>query len=158
MNARKAAMAERARRGKNLTDTDIDAIVGILDGWTSKLTWPLLLDAVAAKLHSSYTRQTLHAHERIRAAFALRKSKRDSGAGRKPAATPELEAAMQKIERLEATVERLEMENGLLLQQFVTWAYNAHTRGLTKEFLNRPLPAVDRNATTKTESPKRCKE
>jgi hypothetical protein len=41
----------------------------------------------------------------------------------------------------------LEEENRRLLEQFVIWAYNAHTRGLDKEFLSQSLPHVDRGQT-----------
>lgn len=34
--------------------------------------------------------------------------------------------------------------NEVLLEQFVRWAYNAGTRGLTEDFLNQPLPPPNR--------------
>jgi len=52
--------------------------------------------------------------------------------------------AMAKIARIEAENKRLEEENQWLLGLFVTWAYSAHTRELSKEFLSQPLPRVDR--------------
>ena len=66
-------------RAKNLDDTDIKKIVEILDGWTGKLTWELLIDAVELRLHNRYTRQTLHKHERIKKAFELRKAALSDG-------------------------------------------------------------------------------
>ena len=41
----------------------------------------------------------------------------------------------------------MEAENQRLFEQFVVWAYNAHTRGLDKEFLSHPLPRVNRGQT-----------
>lgn len=40
----------------------------------------------------------------------------------------------------------MELRNreALLLEQFVRWAYNAASRGLTEDFLNRPLPPTNR--------------
>ena len=70
------------RRGKNLTDDAIEQIVRLLDGWEGKLTWEALIDAIVTRLHCKYTRQALHKHERIRAAYALRK---ESLAGQKDA-------------------------------------------------------------------------
>lgn len=54
---------------------------------------------------------------------------------------------MARIARLEAENQRLEAESQRLLEQFVVWAYNAHTRGLDKEFLSQPLPRVNRGQT-----------
>ena len=62
---------------------------------------------------------------------------------------------MERMARLEAENQRLEAENQRLLEQFVTWAYNAHTRGITKEFLNQPLPRVNRGQTRPTSAVKK---
>ncbi|MXR38283.1 hypothetical protein GQF02_15025 [Neisseriaceae bacterium B2N2-7] len=135
-------------RGKNLTDDAIEQIVRLLDGWKGKLTWDALIDAIVTRLHCRYTRQALHKHERIRTAYTLRK---DTLGNKKEAAAPPrsgpLADAMVRIDRLEAENKRLEAENQRLLEQFVVWAYNAHTRGLDKEFLSQPLPIVNRGQT-----------
>lgn len=137
-----------ARRGKNLTDDAIEQIVRLLDGWSGKLTWEALIDATVARLHCRYTRQTLHKHERIRAAYALRKEalggQKEVGA---PRGSRQLADAMARIARFEAENQRLEAENQRLLEQFVVWAYNAHTRGLDKNSLSQPLPRVNRDQT-----------
>jgi len=52
----------------------------------------------------------------------------------KKAATPELQAAADRIARLEGENQRLRMENDRLLEQFVRWAYNAYSRGLDEQF------------------------
>lgn len=133
------------RRGKNLSTADIQAIVEILDGWTGPLSWNLLIDQIFTQLHRRYTRQALHKHERVRLAFA---GYRDAGAktlgnSSKPR-SKELRASLERIARLEAENSRLMRENNALLEQFVRWAYNAHSRGLTEDFLNQPLMPVDR--------------
>lgn len=144
------------RRGKNLTDDAIEQIVRILDGWEGKLTWELLIDVIVTRLHCKYTRQALHKHERIRAAYALRK---ESLGGQKDVAVSRgagpLADAMARIARLEAENQRLEAENQRLLEQFVVWAYNAHTRGLDKEFLSQQLPRVNRGQTVPKATGKR---
>jgi len=56
----------------------------------------------------------------------------------------ELTAALQRVDRQKAGIERLEREVALLVEQFFTCAYNAHTRGLSREFLSRPLPPTHR--------------
>lgn len=139
------------RRGKNLTDDAIEQIVRLLDGWEGKLTWEALIDATVTRLYCKYTRQALHKHERIRAAYALRK---ESLGGQKDAAVSKgsgpLADAIARIARLEAENQRLEEENQRLLEQFVVWSYNAHTRGLDKKFLSQPLPRVNRGQTMAT--------
>lgn len=135
-----------AKRAKNLTDDAIEQIVRLLDGWTGKLTWEALIDTIATKLYSRYTRQALYKHERIRMAYLLRKEAlgRPSKDETLPR-TGQLGEAMTRIARLEAENQRLDAENRRLLEQFVVWAYNAHTRGLDKNFLSQPLPHVNRD-------------
>lgn len=137
------------KRARNLRDQDIARIVEILDGWTGKLTWESLIEEIEKRLFSTYTRQALHKHPRIKDAFALRKDALSKTAGTAPKTveSPELQLALDQIERLKSTCERLEAENQRLLEQFVTWAYNAHTRGLDEAFLSRPLPPVNRQQT-----------
>jgi hypothetical protein len=134
-------------RSKNLTDDAIKKIVRLLDGWSGKLTWEALLDTIALRLHHRYTRQTLHKHERIRAAYSQKKEAlRDcSKIDLSPVGLTLDGEVIRKIARLEAENQRLEAENQQLLEQFVVWAYNAHVRGLTKEYLSQPLPQVNRD-------------
>lgn len=136
------------RRGKNLTDEAIEQIVRLLDGWSGKLTWEALIDAIVTRLHSRYTRQALFKHERIKAAYTLRKEALGlSSKDAIPYGPGQLGEAMARIDRLEAENQRLNAENHRLLEQFARWAYNAHTRGLDKNFLNQPKPRVNRDQT-----------
>lgn len=138
------------RRSRNLNDADVADIVAILDGWSGKLSWDLLIDAVEARKFGRYTRQALHKHERIALAFVARKKALTQGSGSVPETeSPELKMALERLTRAEREVERLNRENRLLLEQFARWAYNAHGRGLGKDFLDRPLPAVSREQTGK---------
>jgi uncharacterized protein (UPF0335 family) len=135
-------------RARNLDDDAIARIVSILDGWKGRLTWETVIEAVDRHAHVRYTRQTLHKHERIRQAFAQRKKALQSGSSeREIVGPPELRAALEHIARLEAENARLEAENQNLLGQFARWAYNANTRGFDRDFMNRPLPAVNRDQT-----------
>ncbi|GAB1614860.1 hypothetical protein PSN_0582 [Pseudomonas sp. NGC7] len=65
----------------------------------------------------------------------------------KKLSSQELGPIMERLERLAAENARLKVENEHILEQFVTWAYNAYLKGLTKEYLNTPLPLVDRELT-----------
>ncbi|SOE57651.1 hypothetical protein SAMN05446935_1243 [Burkholderia sp. YR290] len=140
-------------REKNLDDSVVATIVEVLDGWSGRLTWEALIEVVERREGLRYTRQALHRHERIRLAFAVRK-KALSGEDAQPrqASSPELQVALDRIARLEAENQRLVAENHALLEQFARWAYNAHTRNLTGEFLNNPLPAVDREQSKQSRS------
>ena len=137
-------------RAKNLDDKTIELIVGILDGWSGKLTWDLLADAIAKRTGAHYTRQALDKHARIKMAFQLRKERLTGvpqATRKRKLSEAETGALMQRYERLLAENERLVRENDRLLEQFQTWLYNAHLRGLTREYLNTPLPSVDRERT-----------
>lgn len=132
----------------NLGDNSIKQIVEILDGWSGKLTWVLLIDAIELRMCNRYTRQALYKHERIRHAFDSQKKNLSGTTNNvKRVASPELQVALERIARLESENKRLESENEHLLEQFVCWAYNAHVRGLDKEYLNQPLPPVNRGRT-----------
>lgn len=137
------------KRSKNITDTDVEKIVSILDGWAERLSWDALVEAIEVRTGQLYTRQALSKHTRILEAFQIRKRALADGqlTESAPGSSPELEAALQRIARLEATVVRLEAERAGLLEQFARWAYNAHSRGLDHDVLDRPLPPVDRAQT-----------
>ncbi|NIF56251.1 hypothetical protein [Burkholderia sp. Ax-1724] len=141
-------------REKNLGDEVIETIVQVLDGWSGKLSWEALIDAIEKRTGLKYTRQALHRHERIRLAFTVRKKQlsRQPDEQSHETVSPELQAALQRIVRLEAENQRLAAENSSLLEQFARWAYNAQTRNLTKEILNSPLPAVDRERSERLHS------
>jgi hypothetical protein len=138
-------------RARNLADADIADIVAILDGWSGKLSWESLIQAIKLRKRATYTRQALHKHERIKLAFSLRKKLLAATEPRSApkAASPELQVALERIARLEAENARLDAENQALLGQFACWAYNAHTRGLDHAFLSRELPPVDRDRTVR---------
>lgn len=135
------------RRAKNLDDGAINRIVEILDGWSGDLSWQALIEQVQARLQSKYTRQALHRHERIRLAFKKSKERLVNPGKERRDPFDLVRVPAGRIYRLEAENDRLQQENDRLLEQFVRWAYNAHTRGLDEAFLNRPLPPVDRRPT-----------
>lgn len=137
-------------RAKNIGEDDIAQIVAILDGWTGKLGWDLLIDVIERRNGNRYSRQALDKHERIKQAFVLRKQtlSETDGTARK-VSSPELQAALDRVQRLSAENVRLTKENEALLEQFVRWAYNASVAGVGQVTLNRLLPDVDRNQSDK---------
>ncbi|WP_124550784.1 hypothetical protein [Burkholderia cenocepacia] len=133
------------RRSPNLTADRIDSIVGIIRSWEGRLTWPALIKAVATQMRSTYTRQALYNQERIRVAFGVyRASSNVNGIDKRPVSAA-LRASMERVQRLELENAELRKREELLLEQYVRWAYNAATRGLSEEFLNRPLPPLNRH-------------
>ncbi len=136
------------RRAKNLDDEAIRRIAEILDGWNGDLSWQALIEQIQVRLQSKYTRQALHRHERIRLAFEVTKKRVASPNKRQRDHNDPIRVPAARIFRLEAENDRLQKDR--LLEQFVRWAYNAHTRGLDEAFLNRPLPQIDRRPTKKS--------
>jgi hypothetical protein len=139
-------------RAPNLNDEHIEVICRVLDGWEGKLTWELLIEAIETRQKALYTRQALSQHSRIKHAFQLTKERltrqpRNKQQGSGGLGATEAQALFERFERLEAENARLKAENERLLEQFVVWAYNASNRGLDVEFLNQPLPRVDRDRT-----------
>lgn len=132
-----------SRRSPNLTPAKIDVIVEIIRGWDGRLTWPALVLAVSSKTHATYTRQALFKHERVRISFEAYRAKRTEDGTRRPVSAA-LQASNDRVQRLETENAELRKKESLLLEQFIRWAYNASTRGLTEEFLNQSLPPTNR--------------
>lgn len=133
------------RRSPNLTTDRIDFIIDIIRGWDGRLTWPALIQAVAKQLRATYTRQALYNHERIRVAYeTYRASSNARGTDDRPVSAA-LKASMERVQRLTLENAELRKREALLLEQFVRWAYNAASRGLSEDFLNQPLPPTNRH-------------
>lgn len=137
------------QRSRNLSPEDVELIVGLLDGWSGTLTWKGLIESVERRLYFRYTRQALHAHQRIQDAFKLCKERLARGSRKKGEKhlSPEMRVLIERLARRDAEVERLKGENQRLMEQFVVWLYNAQIRGIGQAELGRPLPRVDRGQT-----------
>lgn len=95
-------------------------------------------------MHSTYTRRALYKQERIRVAYETYRASQAgvAGAGRPISAT--LKAALDRTKRLETKLAEAKKLEAMLLEQFVRWAYNASTRGLSEDFSNQPLSPLNR--------------
>ena len=133
-------------RSRHLNDSDVGAIVELLDGWDGDVTWKALCDACGPAIGFIPTRQTLYKFNRIAGAYKLAKERAKEGT-KELKIPPTLNMAAQRIDRLTREVDRLERENAALLEQFVVWQYNAFTHGLSQEKLNKGLYAIDRGQT-----------
>lgn len=136
-------------RSPDLTDEIIRTIIDLLDGWQGKLTWSLLLSALRENTGIEYSRFTFADYPTIANAFSLRK-KTLRGSFSTISIQPRdqyIKAAMDQVARYRTKVERLEQENQLLIEQFITWAINAERKGVTVSMLSTPLhkPSRDRS-------------
>lgn len=136
-------------RAPDLTEERIKLVLDTLDGWKGKLTWDLLIEAVQKITGITYSRFTFAEYPEISNAFSLRKDAlRGSWKGERGQPRDErVRAALEQVERYKAKIERLEEQNQLLLEQFVTWAHNAERKGVTVMTLNAPLPKPERDRT-----------
>lgn len=134
---------------KHLTDKDINNVVELLDEWPTdaKLTWDKLVEAVEHDYRFKTTRQTLQKQQRIKTAFievkVIISGNPVTSSKSKQKLPASLKAAANMIEKRDRTIARLERENRAILEQFLTWQYNAHIHGMTIAQLNQPLPTKD---------------
>ena len=139
---------EKKVRAPNLTDERVKNIVAIIESWEEgRLTWDAIINTVANKHNATYTRQALSKKPRIQIAYeAKNKFLSLASAGPKSTGIPELDEALRKIKNLELEIERHKLIENDLLEQFARWAANANENGVDYRVLDRPLSAVDRDA------------
>lgn len=129
------------------TEKNIDVICGIINGWAGKLTWDRLIKEIHRRLKRKVSRQYLSSSSRIKSAYVIKLAAIRKEAGGNEENNDDLKKALEAKERYKAEVQRLRYENNLLLERFVTWANNAHCRGVTQAQLDMPLAPVDRQRT-----------
>lgn len=137
----------RKPRAEDLNEERIEVILATLDAWQGKLTWDLLIDAVATKTGQRYSRFTLAEYPGIANAFAVRKRVVREKAGSRPlsARDERVQDALERARVQRVRADRLQAENQRLLEQFVVWATNAERKGVTMSMLNAPLPKPPRD-------------
>jgi len=131
---------------KHLTPELIEQIVEIINNWSGKFTWPLIVAAVERDLGWKYTRQTLAKNDDIKDAFLVKKEQL-SGDGFEPIYyTPrEMKKALDQLGRLKAENKVLKDKLKAQSAQLMQWSYNAAIEGITEDKLDAPLPSVDRH-------------
>jgi hypothetical protein len=130
---------------RHLTEQHLRILVDLIDAWPGKLSWDGLCEKGAEVLGFRPTRQTLSAHQAVKAAYDAKKLHVKTGL--MPSKRPEsLAIAEQRIRKLESEVARLNFENERLIEQFIRWQYNAQKRGISKALLDDPLPVIDRDS------------
>lgn len=123
-----------------LTKERIDIALKLLDGWTGKLTWPRFLAMLELDLGHKYTKAALLRHSRFKDSWDKRRwSENPERDEKNNFGNYGLQVALEKISKLEKTIERLENDNNLFNEKFVVWATNAANKGISMEELNRPI-------------------
>ena len=124
-----------------LTKERIDIALKLLDSWTGKLTWLRFLAMLEVDLGHKYTKAALLRHSRFKDSWDKRRwSENPERNEKNNFGNYGLQIALEKIAKLEKTIERLENDNNLFNEKFVVWATNAANKGITIEELNRPIP------------------
>jgi hypothetical protein len=126
---------------------DIEAILSIIHGnQSNKITWEGVCEAAENVIGKKPTRQSLYSHESIKEAFKSKKSTLKTKGLSNPRPS-NLNAAADRIARLQSENEGLKKKNEALLEQFVVWQYNSYKYGMKEHQLNEPLPRIDRERT-----------
>lgn len=132
---------------KHLTKRDVEAILNIIHGHDNdKLTWEGICEGSEEVVGKKPTRQSLYANEKIRDAYKAKKFSLKVKGLTKPKPSS-LNAAADRIARLQSEVDTLKMKNDALLEKFVIWQYNSYKYGVKEHQLNEPLPRIDRERT-----------
>jgi hypothetical protein len=121
--------------GDRLKGHDVARIVEELKGWSGKITWKMVVSAIAQRwLKRQFSRQALEANVDIYRAY--REAKKRVRDGRSPEKPKPL---ADRVMTLQGENLRLRAENDALLETFVTWMLNAKDRGVGLDELEAPL-------------------
>ena len=85
------------------------------------------------------TRQALDRKVEIKEEFGIRKRSLKTGVD-ETARPNSINAAHDRINRLTQRVQELESQNTRYREMFKLWQYNAESRGIGKDILERPMP------------------
>ena len=124
---------------RHLTNDDVRRIVTLLKSWQFELTWDLLVKACISTYDIETTRQALNRKAEIKEEFGIRKRSLKTGVD-ETARPNSINAAHDRINRLTKRVKELESQNTRYREMFKLWQYNAESRGVTKNVLERPMP------------------
>lgn len=127
-----------------ITESSKKKIIDIIEGWKGKLSWKALCERVTKELglRTQISRHTLLAYEDLKIAYEERKNwlKNNPTASNKRD-DMQLQAAYDRIDKLETKVKRLQAERTVLQEQFVRWQYNLYYMGYNMDDLNMKLPS-----------------
>lgn len=127
-------------RAPVINEDVIEVVTEILNTWSGKLTWDLLIAAIKKGIGYQYTRQALAGHKKIVEEFTLRKRALQFAAGRPAPVDGRTNTLQKKIDSLKAENELLIRECNNYRAMFIVWSHNAAKNRLSEEILNLPLP------------------
>ncbi len=127
---------------KHLSVSQVQRIVGIVDGWKSgtKITWDALVRQIRLDMEIWTTRQTVARHEEVNVAFSSRKA----GLRKEVDGGCDDRVLAQRLRRETAESARLREQNEVYRERLARWQYNAYKHGLKEQDLEEPLPEIDR--------------
>lgn len=132
---------------KHLTKVDVEAIINIIRAWgDEKLTWGAICQSAAELVGKTPTRQSLNQNTLVKQAYKSQKAGLRIH-GPRTSTPSSLKVAAARISKQQNEIDALKAINTALLEQFVTWQYNAYKNGLKEHHLNKPLPRIDRERT-----------
>lgn len=124
---------------RHLNDDDVRRIVNLLKNWKFELTWDLLVKSCSNTWDIKTTRQALNRKAEIKEEFGIRKRSLKTGVD-ETARPNSINTAHDRINRLAQRVKELESQNMRYREIFKRWQYNAESRGVGKDVLERPMP------------------
>lgn len=95
----------------SLTSQQVRKIEGLIQAWTNKLTWDLLVKRIETDLDIKTTRQTLHTYLSIKTTFQDRKQVLQGGS-----ANARVQLTRQSLD-MAFQIEKLQAENAVLTKR-----------------------------------------
>lgn len=127
------------KRFRRMTESDVRAIVADLDRWAvgqlgSKLTWALLEERFG------FSRQSLDANHKIKAAFIYAKQALAGGLVQtREQAAQENSALQRELEKLKFQIAESERREYLWKQRWQRIAYHIREKGIQMDAVDRPV-------------------
>lgn len=133
-------------RSPNLTPETIEQIADVIRKWKGEQTWEHLCNEIERQIGHRYRRQSICKYAPIYNAYLAIQEPSETQKGSRPGGrTKSRERTAASIRRLRLRVRELSHMRDALMERFARWAVNASEAGLNEEFLNRPLPPINRS-------------
>ncbi|GLI97111.1 hypothetical protein [Sphingobium sp. BS19] len=128
----------------HLSPDDLDLAVGLLKGWSTKLTWDLFLRTLAMELGHGhvYSKVAMLNHEKIKTAWQQAKDRIASEAkevGERGHGTTVVATLRRMLDEAKADLKAESAKNNELIEQFKRWQYNAERHGMKYSQLDAKL-------------------
>jgi hypothetical protein len=135
----------RRIRSPNLDSDRVNQIAGIVRKLNGHPTWQIVCEEVERQTGHKYTRQALAKYESIQMAYQTHHDPHTPTSDMMPTMSRARRKRAERLRRLRRRVKELEKTRDMMLERFARWVVNAAGAGLTEEFLNQPLGAINRS-------------